>query len=46
MKGDISKELTSSIEKEISKKYEIVEINEFNLPKEDSKRSLVVLKNK
>ena len=46
MKGDISKELTPSLEKEITKKYKIVEIGEFNLPKEDSKRSLVVLKNK
>lgn len=46
MKGDISRELTSSLEKEISKRYEIVEIKEFNLPKENSKRSLIVLKNK
>lgn len=46
MKGDISKELTESLEKEISKRYEIVEIKEFNLPKENSKRSLIVLKNK
>lgn len=46
MKGDISRELTYSIEKEISKRYEIVEKKEFNLPKENSKRSLIVLKNK
>ena len=45
MKGDIDKELTNSVEKEISKKYQILKINKFLLPIEDSKRSLVVIKN-
>ena len=46
MKGDISKELTKSVEKELLKKYQIIEINNFVLPKEKSKRSLLVMKNK
>ena len=45
MKGDISKELTNSVEKELSKKYRIDKIEKFQLPKELSDRSLVVLKN-
>ena len=43
MKGDISKELTDSVEKNISKKYKIVKIEEFLLPYENSKRSLLVI---
>ena len=46
MKGDIDKELTNSLEKEISKKYKIVKINKFLLPIENSNRSLVVIKNR
>ena len=46
MKGDIDKELTKSLEKEISKKYKIVKINKFLLPIENSNRSLVVIKNR
>lgn len=46
MKGDIDKELTNSVEKEISKKYKIVKINKFLLPIENSNRSLVVIKNR
>ena len=46
MKGDIDKELTNSVEKEISKKYQIIKINKFLLPIEESNRSLVVIKNK
>ena len=45
MKGDIDKELTNSVEKEISKKYKIEKINKFLLPIENSNRSLVVIKN-
>ena len=45
MKGDIDKELTISVDKNISKKYKIVKINKFLLPIEESKRSLVVIKN-
>jgi 16S rRNA (guanine527-N7)-methyltransferase len=46
MKGDISQELTEDVEKRISKKYTIEEIIEFNLPIENSKRSLISIKNK
>lgn len=45
MKGDISKELTISVEKNISKKYRIQKITKFHLPIEESERSLVVIKN-
>ena len=46
MKGDIDQELTESIEKEISKKYIITKKEKFNLPKEESKRCLLVIRNK
>lgn len=46
MKGDIDKELTPEVEKKINKKYEILEVKKFLLPKENSNRSLVVLSNK
>ena len=43
MKGNIDKELTPEIEKKLSKKYQIVTIKKFLLPKENSNRSLVVI---
>ncbi len=46
MKGDIDKELTKEVEIKINKKYKIEKIIRFNLPKEDSIRSLVIIKNK
>ena len=46
MKGEISKDLTEEVKEKIEKKYKIIEINEFLLPIEDSKRSLLVMKNK
>ena len=46
MKGNIDKELTPEIEKRLSKKYQIVTIKKFLLPKENSNRSLVVIINK
>ncbi|MBQ3468929.1 MAG: 16S rRNA (guanine(527)-N(7))-methyltransferase RsmG [Bacilli bacterium] len=46
MKGNIDKEITPDIEKKISNKYIIDKIIEFELPIENSKRSLVVIKNK
>lgn len=46
MKGNIDEELTSEVTETISKKYEIVEINKFELPIENSQRSLIVIKNK
>ena len=45
MKGNIDNELTTSVERKISKKYKIVKINKFKLPIEESDRSLVVIKN-
>jgi 16S rRNA (guanine527-N7)-methyltransferase len=45
MKGNIDNELTISVEKVIKKKYNIVKINKFKLPIEESDRSLVVMKN-
>ena len=46
MKGNISKELTQEVTSKIEKKYHIVKIEEFTLPKEESIRSLVIIKNK
>ena len=46
MKGNITEELTVSVEKKISAKYEIVKIEEFQLPYENSQRSLIVIKHK
>lgn len=46
MKGDIEKELTKEVENKLSNKYKIAGIEKFSLPIEDSKRSLVIIKNK
>lgn len=46
MKGNIEEELTKEVETKINKKYKIIEVNKFLLPIENSKRSLVVIKNK
>lgn len=46
MKGDIDNELTEDIKRKLSKKYKITNIEKFLLPIEESKRSLVVMKNK
>ena len=46
MKGDIEKELTPDVKKKIERKYKIEKIEKFLLPKENSNRSLVVIKNK
>lgn len=46
MKGNIEEELTKLVEAKINKKYNIIEVNKFLLPIENSKRSLVVIKNK
>ena len=45
MKGDIDTELTKEVQDRINKNYKIIDINKFLLPKEESKRSLVVVKN-
>ena len=46
MKGNVEEELSESVINKINKKYKIIEINKFLLPKENSNRSLVVIKNK
>lgn len=46
MKGNIEEELTKSVENKINKKYKVEKIEKFTLPKEESLRSLVVIKNK
>ena len=46
MKGNIEEELTDEIRNKLSKKYFITQIEQFTLPKENSQRSLVVIKNK
>ena len=46
MKGNIDEEMTEPVISKINKKYKLIEINKFLLPKENSNRSLVVIKNK
>lgn len=46
MKGNIDEELTPQLIKKINTKYKISKIEKFLLPKEDIKRSLVVITNK
>jgi 16S rRNA (guanine527-N7)-methyltransferase len=46
MKGDIDKELTKEFQQKLEKKYQIVSINKFLLPIENSNRSLIIIKNK
>ena len=46
MKGNIEDELTKSVIEKINKKYDLVTVNRFYLPKEKSNRSLVIIKNK
>ena len=46
MKGNIDNKLTPEIENKISKKYQILKIEKFELPIENSQRSLIVIKNK
>lgn len=46
MKGNIDNELAPEIENKISKKYQILKIEKFELPIENSQRSLIVIKNK
>ena len=45
MKGDIDKELTKEVANKINKNYKIEKIEKFSLPKENSNRSLIVIKN-
>ena len=46
MKGNIEEELTNEVKNKLEKKYKILGIEEFLLPIENSKRSLIILKNK
>ena len=46
LKGNIEEELTEEVEKRLSKKYKIVKIEKFLLPIENSKRSIILIKNK
>ena len=46
MKGNIEDEMTKEVQEKISKKYNIENILKFYLPKENSNRSLVIIKNK
>ena len=46
MKGDIEKELTDKVKEKLSRKYNIEKIYKFELPKEKSKRCLLIVKNK
>ena len=46
MKGNIDNEITDTVISKINKKYKLITINKFLLPKENSNRSLVVIKNK
>lgn len=46
MKGNIDEEITNPIINKINEKYTLLEIRKFLLPKENSHRSLVVIKNK
>ena len=46
MKGDISEEFSEQVKRKIRKKYEILKIEKFLLPIENSQRSLIVLKSK
>lgn len=45
MKGNIDDELTTEVREKIEKKYQIVKLDQFLLPIENSKRSLIILKN-
>lgn len=46
MKGNIEEELPTKVKNKINQNYQLLKINKFLLPKEESKRSLVVIKHK
>lgn len=43
MKGNIDEEITEDVRKRIDKKYKLIKINKFYLPKEESHRSLAII---
>lgn len=46
MKGNIEEEFNQKVQKKLSKKYQLIRIEQFLLPIEQSKRSLIVMKKK
>ena len=46
MKGNIEEELTPEVQSKLERKYNILKVEQFLLPIENSKRSLIVMKNK
>lgn len=46
MKGNLDNEISDDVISKINKKYKLITINKFLLPKENSNRSLVVIKNR
>lgn len=46
MKGNLNQELTKDVEKKLEKKYNILKKEKFYLPKEESIRTLLVMKNR
>ena len=46
MKGNIDEELTEEVRKKIERKYNIIKLEKFNLPIENSNRSFIILNNK
>ena len=46
MKGNIEEELSQEVKNKLMRKYNIIQVEQFSLPKENSMRSLVVIKNK
>ena len=46
MKGNLDQELTKDVEKKLEKKYNILKKEKFYLPKEESIRTLLVMKNR
>ena len=46
MKGNIEEELTEEVKNKLQRKYNILKIEEFTLPIEESKRSFIVMNNK
>ena len=46
MKGNIEEELTPEVQNKLERKYNILKVEQFLLPIENSKRSLIVMKNK
>lgn len=46
MKGDITTELSEEVKQKLKQKYKLEKIEKFILPKEQSKRSLILIRNK